>query len=236
MAATIIGVLALLTGKSYNTFRHKSFQEEIKSNGQIQNDRNHDGQYTAIRSILLASGPIFINLILVVIFHMNTALALGLVLTGMAIILKLDKVKIKDMLVSSIDYPVQWGVLNILLFQQMLEATGTIDQIVSVFASSGIPVVAIISLTAFITGLLVGSPQGFVAVAFPLVLPLAQGSMDVVAMSYLCGVFGTMTSPAHLCQIVTLQYFQADFLKSIIPIIFMEIGMVVFGFIYIYIF
>lgn len=238
IAAAILGILVLLTGKPFQNKGEAGIANTSKLN---RKEREPGGPASlsakkAVRSIVLAAGPIFLNLVLVVVFHMNTALALGLVLSGMAMILRLNTAKLKDMLFSSFDFQMLWGVIAILFFQEMLEATGTISQIVSVFENSGIPAAAIISITAFIIGLLVGSPQGFVAVAFPLVIPLAPGNLDVVAMSYVAGVFGTMTSPAHLCQIVSCQYFKADFLKSLLPIILMEILLVLFTIIYLYIF
>ncbi len=251
VAAAVIGIAVLLLGKPYRnplpvgaavslakgaqtTCRQDTNTAEALASSEDQAS-NQLGHFSAVRSILLAAGPIFLNILLVVVFNMNTALALGLVLAGMALILKLHKDQIKDMFLSSFDYHIQWGVINILLFQQMLDVTGTIDQIVMVFEGTAIPVAAVISITAFVVGLLVGSPQGFVAVSFPLVLPLAQGSLDVVAISYTAGLFGTMTSPAHLCQIVSLQYYKADFFKSLLPIIFMEILLLTFSLVYIYV-
>lgn len=243
VASVVIGVSVLLMGKPYrNPLPPKSNNKPEASKPLSESDNpsihksNSTSMIFAIRSIFFAAGPIFLNLVLVVVFHMNTALSLILVVGGMAIILRMSREKIKNMLISSFDFPMLWGVLTILFFQQMLDTTGTIDQIVTVFENSGIPAVAIISITAFIIGLLVGSPQGFVAVALPLSIPLAPGNLDVIAISYLAGFVGTMTSPAHLCQIVTLQYFKADFLKSLLPIIFMEILLVIFGLTTIYIF
>lgn len=233
IAATVIGIFVLLMGKAYI-----APALDTKETLPLQ-DRNTEVSTPPsliYKSILLAAGPIFINIFLVVVFNMNTALALGLVLIAMSLILKLNISQTKNMFVSSFTFSIQWAVINILFFQEMLFVTGTIDQIVVVFESSGIPVIAIISFTAFIIGLLAGSLQGFVAVAFPLILPLAQNNMDVIAMSYVAGVFGAMSSPAHLCFIVTIEYFKADFIKSLLPIILMEIMMVLFAITYIYIF
>lgn len=244
IAAIFIGWAVLLTGKSYRnphpidieTDTDTSTETYTDTDTEIQPKETTAGKYTAIFSILLAAGPILVNLLLVIIFHLNTALSLGLVLSAMVLILKLDSVKIKTMFFSSFQPSIFWGIMNILFFQHMLSTTGAIDEIVSIFQISGIPSVALISLTAYSIGLLIGSPQGFVAVAFPLIIPLTQGSMDVIAMSYLAGIFGTMTSPAHLCLIITLQYFKADFIKSLLPIILMEILLVTFGFVYLYVF
>ncbi|KUO65788.1 MAG: hypothetical protein APF84_00590 [Gracilibacter sp. BRH_c7a] len=245
LAATAIGILVLLTGKAYRASEADKkdllvFPDKISEDNLFTN--NFEGKESDIpssmiyRSILLAAGPIFINILLVVVFNMNTALALGLVLAGMSLILRLNIVQVKKMFVSSFTLSIQWAVLNILFFQEMLFVTGSIDQIVLVFESSGIPVIAIISITAFVIGLLAGSLQGFVAVAFPLIFPLAQNNMDVIAMSYVAGVFGTMSSPSHLCLIVTIEYFKSDFVKTLLPIIVMEILMVIFTVFYIYMF
>jgi len=236
VAAVVFGAIVLLTGKAYRT--PAEVIPPLLQGQEMQDTGNESGDaskssYTAFRSIILAAGPIFLNLILVVVFHMNTALALGLVLAVMALVLKLKPDRIKTMVISSFDFQIHWGIINILLFQQMLNATGTIDQIVAVFEGSGIPAAAIISITAFLVGLLLGSTQGFVAVAFPLILPLAQGSLDVVVITYLAGLSGCMISPAHLCQIVSVQYFKADFFKSLLPIILIEILMLIFGLVYI---
>lgn len=235
VAAVVFGALVLLTGKAYRPAPSSQSSQPVQPASNETGEAPQSG-YTAFRSIILAAGPIFLNLVLVVVFHMNTALALGLVLGIMALVLKLTPEKIKAMLISSFDFQIQWGIINIIFFQQMLNSTGSIDQIVSIFEGSGIPVVAIISIIACLVGLLVGATQAFVAVAFPLVLPLAQGNLDVVAMTYISGLVGSMISPAHLCQIVTVQYFKADFLKALLPIILIEILMLIFGVVYLYVF
>ncbi|HHV65261.1 MAG TPA: DUF401 family protein [Peptococcaceae bacterium] len=239
VASAIIGIIVLLTGKPYRSSSSAASKElpkspALKTDNSLQTENIN--VKTAIRNILLAVGPIAVNLILVVLFKMNTALAMALVLSGMAVILRMNLAKFKEMLFSAFNFQMLWGVLSIIFFQQMLETTGTIDQIVLVFESSGIPPAAIIWITAFIVGLLVGSPQGYVAIALPLVAPLTSGNMDVIALTFIAGNFGTMASPAHLCQVVSYQYFNADFLKSLMPIVFMQVILVFFAAIYIYLF
>jgi hypothetical protein len=82
----------------------------------------------------------------------------------------------------------------------------------------------------------VGSPQGFVAVSFPLAVALAPGNLDVIAVAYLAGISGTISSPAHLCLIVTLEYFKADFLKSLTYIAIAQGILLLFGLSYIFLF
>ncbi|NLP43026.1 MAG: DUF401 family protein [Peptococcaceae bacterium] len=229
IAAIVIGSLILLTGKSYRIDDVSKTPKQLETTGQISTR-------AAIRGTFLAAGPILLNILLVALFDFNPVLSLGLVLSGMAVILKFNFAKLKKMFTSAIDLPMFWAVLNIFFFQQILENTGTTKQIVEVLGSSGIPTIAIIGLTSFIIGILVGSPQGFVAVSFPLAVALAPGNLDVIAVAYLAGISGTISSPAHLCLIVTLEYFKADFLKSLTYIAIAQGILLLFGLSYIFLF
>lgn len=238
VASAVIGIAVLLTGKAY---RHP-----IDSDGGNQDSDGADGGAAGphpeattgnhtFRSIILAAGPILVNIFLVVVVKMNTALALALVLIAMAFILRLNLRKLKDIVLSSFSWRMHWGVINILFFQEALFGTGTLEQIIDIFNNSGIPTIVILSLTAFIVGLLVGSPQGFVAVTFPIIATIPN-NMDFVLLTYAAGLCGTMCSPAHFCWIVTIDYFKADFLKALRPIVVMEIMMIVFAVAWIYFF
>lgn len=234
LMAITFGILVLLTGKSF------------KQSSEPTDKKNPDNQFNfetlaekpsrSYRYVLLAAGPIIVNVLLVVIFNLNTALSMGLVILGMTAVLGLDKEKLRSMLVSSFDYKIQWGIINIIFFQEILFSTGTIDQITAVFRDSGIPIEAVIGLAAFSAGLLTGGPQGFVAVVFPIIAALSHGNLDLIAVGYVTGLAGVMCSPAHLCLLVSIEYFRADFFKSILPIILLEIMMVFCGLLYIMIF
>ncbi|MCK7476438.1 MAG: DUF401 family protein [Candidatus Moduliflexus flocculans] len=65
----------------------------------------------------------------------------------------------------------------------------------------------------FIIGLLTGVNQAFVAISFPLLVPIiGQGSPDMVLMTfaYVSGFCGILLSPAHLCLVLTADYFKAE--------------------------
>lgn len=247
VAALIIGILFLLTGKAYNTRGKKNDSEPKDSNPKDSNPKDSTPKestssketYSAKElrnSIALAAGPILANVFLVAFLDMNTALSMGLVLMVMIFMLKFNPSQIQRVFFSSMDFKIQGGIISILFFQAMLNTTGTIDEIIIFFQSTGIPVVAVISLAAFFIGFATSIDQSFVAVAFPLIGPLAGGSLDVFAMAYLAGTAGMMLSPTHLCLLVSVEYFKADFIKSLMPILIMEIILVAFGFAYLFIF
>lgn len=71
-------------------------------------------------------------------------------------------------------------------------------------------------------GVLTGSPQGVIAIIFPIAAVLAPGSIDAATTPYIMGIAGAMLSPAHLCLIVTGEYFKADIFKALGPVLFLE--------------
>lgn len=172
-------------------------------------------QATGYRYLVLSVGPIVANLLLVVGMQMGPALSMFLVVITMTLVLRLQWQGIITMLNQAFDYKLFWGVTNILFFQYMLTQTGVIGEVATVLQNSGIPMVFVISAVGFMAGVLTGTTQGAVAISFPLVAAVASGDVATAATAYIACFAGQMLSPAHLCLLVTVDYFKADFLKSL---------------------
>lgn len=172
-------------------------------------------QTSGYRYLLLSAGPIVANILLVVVFGLGAAMSMLLVVATMTLLLRLKPDSIIAMLRHAFDRKLLWGIVGILFFQYMLKQTGIIDDVAAVLKHSGIPLMFVISVLSFIAGVLTGTSQGFVAITFPLVAAVSTGSVDMAVVAYVAGFAGQMLSPAHLCFLVTLEYFKADFLKSL---------------------
>lgn len=81
---------------------------------------------------------------------------------------------------------------------------------------------------AFSGGILTGTSSGFVALSMPIIVALAPGNIAAVSVGFVMGTAGQMLSPMHLCFLVTIRYFGADFIRSMKPIAVMEALMVGF--------
>ena len=69
-------------------------------------------------------------------------------------------------------------------------------------------------------GLITGVTLAFIAVSFPLLLPLMGGAdvnMRLVMLAYASGFVGCLLSPVHLCLVLSRQYFKADLAKVVPP-------------------
>ena len=204
-AAIAIGAVLMLRGKDYET-AEKFVPLET------------DNKKEQIIAVVLAIGPILLNVFFVTVCNMNTTLSMLLIVALLAIILRYKPSQWVLMFRDSLSWPIITSILAILFFQGMLYATGTIDGLIAFFQASGIPASAVVYLTAFFMGLLTGLPQGFAAIAFPLILPmLGPGNLDALALTYICGLTGVMLSPAHLCLIVTVEYFHSNMFGSLKP-------------------
>lgn len=174
------------------------------------------------RYIFLACGPIVANFALVVFFRQSAALSMALVVATMVLVLRQNAASIRAMLAHALDGKLLWGVAGVLFFQQVLSRSGVIADFTVLLNSLGVTAATVVGLIAFLGGLLTGTSQGFVAIAFPFIALLSPGNLDLVMICFVMGMAGEMLSPAHLCLLVTLEYFKADFFRSLRPVAALE--------------
>ncbi len=129
------------------------------------------------------------------------------------------KVSLKEIFVGALEFKLLRDVGLILYFIQLLEASGVLAQIVTSFEASTLPLPLILGFISFIIGMLTGMSQGHVAMMMPIVAAVAQGSLDLIGLVLVCGVCGQMVTPTHVCLMVSLDYFKADFFKTLKPCI-----------------
>ena len=224
-AAIFIGAVLMLRGRGFE------ITEPAAAASSTGNQKEQ------ILAVVLAIGPILLNVFFVTVCNMNTTLSMLLIVALLAVLLRYQPKQWLAMIRDSLNLPIITSILAILFFQGMLYATGTIDGLIGFFQSSGIPALAVVCLTAFFMGLLTGLPQGFAAIAFPLILPLlGPGQLDALALTYICGLTGVMLSPAHLCLIVTVEYFHSTMFGSLKPAAIAQVLLLAFCFAWMLIF
>lgn len=102
-------------------------------------------------------------------------------------------------------------ITGIMLFKETLEASGAVRNLSAFLLQQGIPVLPILCLLPFVTGLLTGHTVGFVGSAFPLLITIGGGaSLANISLAFASGFIGVLLSPVHLCLVLTRQYFKAD--------------------------
>jgi integral membrane protein (TIGR00529 family) len=88
-------------------------------------------------------------------------------------------------------------------------------------ASWHMPVLAVIVVIPFVSGLATGLAVGFVGASFPIVISLLGESpslsdlVPVTVLAYGCGYVGMILSPVHICLIVSNEHFRTQVLHSL---------------------
>jgi uncharacterized protein len=84
------------------------------------------------------------------------------------------------------------------------------------FIRTGIPLIVVIMLIPFISGMVTGVAFGFVGASFPIVFalvgahPAPSVAAATTAFAYTFGYMGMMLSPMHACFVVTAEYFKTS--------------------------
>ncbi len=104
-----------------------------------------------------------------------------------------------------------WGTMA---FKDVLGLSGAIVEISDYIASIGIPLLPVLIILPAIAGMLTGIVQACVGVSFPLIMSIIDPTLGYVMLAFVSGIVGVMISPIHLCFILTVDYFRADFFTS----------------------
>lgn len=180
----------------------------------------------SIRELLLYASPIYVSLAL--------ALALGIPFYGaLAIGVLLTMGIFKTLVENSPAYRARGGkpqsignlgrlivrgvrpgmvlaVLGILAFKAVIEEIHEIPAVLQVLMDGGIPIEVVIVVFGWLMAFASSSTQGTIALLYPLILPLAGTEplkQAYVLLIYMSGFLGYYISPLHMCQVLTLQYF-----------------------------
>ena len=164
-------------------------------------------------SFLLMASPILLSLALVVAFKISSVIALAGGVCTLFLAHRFSPGKIIQTLRESLSIKALFLVVGIMVFQEVLKATGAVAGISAFFASSGLPVTLLLSLIPFIAGLMTGLTVGYIGITFPLLLPLmgtGTPNPGLEALAFASGFAGVMLSPVHLCFVLTREFFGAD--------------------------
>lgn len=167
----------------------------------------------ALRTLMLNTGPIALSVALVIVFewHISIAslLAIGLMLPftfpGWG---KMRRIAAE----SFLSRPVLM-VAGIMLFKDVLVASGAVQQITQFLSDTGAPPLAMAVVLPFAVSAVAGMTSASVGVTFPMlagIFAASQSGHALAAAAYVSAVAGLMVAPTHLCLVLTADYFKAD--------------------------
>lgn len=162
-------------------------------------------------SSLIPFIPILSILLLVIIFHVELHYAIGIIILFLFIFYRYS---IKDILRTfkyGLTKEVILIVVGTMLFKFTMEGSGAVKHLSSYFIEKSIPLLPVLFILPFISGLLTGLTVGFVGSTFPLLISISGGShLNEITFAFASGFVGVLLSPVHLCLVLTREYFKAD--------------------------
>ncbi len=208
----------------------------IKADSIKENTGTQAADEQGWQDLWLSLSPVILTFVLVVFFNMNASVGMGVVTAGLFIVLHFTKreVSLKEVVVGAIDMKMFFNVLCILYFIQILTVTQVLQEIVTAFQSSPLPVPVIIACVSFIIGVLTGMSQGHVAIIMPIIAAMQTGSLNLAGVAMAFGVAGQMLTPTHMCLVVTVDYFKANFFKTLKPVLIGEVMLLTIFSVYTY--
>lgn len=194
--------------------------------------------FISIAHFVVYSSPILITLIGAVAFNMPLYISLvGGIITSI-IINMYDKKKdnkygmqesLLKTIINGIKPSMVISVIGIMIYKNVVNDMDMLYLKLNELLETGIPLELIIIISTAMISLSIGSIQPSVAILFPMILPLAPDYSTKLLYAmfiYTCAFMCYYSSPVHMCQVLTLDYFQVkmkDLYKNyavILPSIF----------------
>jgi uncharacterized protein len=160
-------------------------------------------------------------LLLIIVLFFFLSVPLHITLPLVAVLLTITaRMKIKEifhMFFSKSSGRIVILVAVVMVFQRMIEISNAFTTLSQIGMSLGM-VVAVIFLVSFSMGFLTGVNTAFIAIAYPILLPLiknlpAAHFLPLSLYVFVIGFAGILVSPLHLCLVLTNEYFKSNLYK-----------------------
>lgn len=154
--------------------------------------------------------PLTAVLLLVVIFHVELHYTLLAAVIFLLIFYRYSLRNILKVIRHGFSLDMILLILGVMFFKDVIESSGAVKNLSNFFLQEGIPVLPLLFILPFVTGLLTGLTLGFVGSTFPIILSIAGHSVSDISFAFSAGFLGVLLSPVHICLVLTREYFKAD--------------------------
>lgn len=182
-----------------------------KKNAVISEKRRIDG-----RTLIKSAFPIVLVLALYAILAGVTGFALEIACSVTVLFLLLFKrykaAQIQKTLKEAFHAKFVVIIAGVMVFSQFLNASGVMTIVIEAILRFNFPIMLIFIVLPLIGGYISGISLTYVALVFPILIPLGlSSSIWMVVLAYLSGFLGIMISPVHICGIMSAEYFKVKY-------------------------
>jgi integral membrane protein (TIGR00529 family) len=160
---------------------------------------------------LLSFLPLFLIIFMVMGLHLDLSISMAVVIAGMYAVLRYSVKNIIQSIREGFSWEIVLIILGVMTFKAVLLSSGAVTNISTFLAAEGIPVLPVLFILPFISGVLTGLTVGFVGSTFPIIWGLENAqSIGAISFAFASGYAGVLLSPVHLCLVLTREYFGAS--------------------------
>lgn len=168
-------------------------------------------------SFVLNLLPLFLVILLTVCFDIHLAYSMALVTTGVVVLYRISVKRLRQVALRHVSVELAVLICGIMVFKEILMASGAMNRIAAEFAHMGVPVAVLVVVIPALIAFMTGYTTAFVGLSFPVLLPFlnADGAGPYyVMLAMASGICAHLLSPMHACYVMTLQYYQANMAKT----------------------
>ena len=199
LANSVYAVLIILTGFLFSM--RKAAGPVAKHGGR---------QFTGTWSFL----PVVLVLVSVTVFHVELHYALAFVIALLFLHYRFVFHDMFRVVRHGFSPDIILLIFGAMLFKFTMDKSGAVANLSRYFTETGFPMLPILVLLPFVSGLLTGLTVGFVGSTFPLLISIAGGAhLNQLTLAFAAGFTGVLLSPVHICLVLSREYFKADIAK-----------------------
>ncbi len=175
--------------------------------------------------------PIVLVIVLIFGFKLSMLLAMAIASLLTQIFLRMTIQERFKIIWKSISWRTVFLVAAVMVFKKLLEVSGALSSLTQIFRPEGISAYLLLFTVPFFLAFLTGVNHAYVGISFPILLPIfgaGHPDMVLVLFAYVSGFAGILISPAHLCLVLTLEYFKAN-LRDIYKILLWPVLVIFFA-------
>jgi len=160
---------------------------------------------------LLSFLPIASIILLFVALNLDLSISLAIVIIVLYIVMKYSPGRILDSIKEGFSWEIILIIIGVMTFKEVLDVSGAVTNLSSFFSSQGIPVLIVLFILPFLSGLLTGLTIGFVGAIFPILIGIEGAHhLSAISFAFAAGYVGVLLSPVHLCLVLTREHFKAE--------------------------
>ncbi|GAB4412533.1 MAG: DUF401 family protein [Thermodesulfovibrionales bacterium] len=219
LSNALYALLLIITGFMFSMQHIESRRPAVVS--QEPEDRCNKNRIGTEWRLLFSFLPVTVVMVLVMVLRIELHYSLGITILILYVFFRFTPKEVFRTLKYGFTLDVVILIFGTMLFKFTMENSGAVRHLSQYFAEREIPILPVLFILPFISGILTGLTVGFVGSTFPLIISIAGAAhLSQLSFAFASGYAGVLLSPVHLCLILTRDYFKADIwgiYKKIIP-------------------